>query len=190
MAGEIRHKQGDFVITQYGIEGSLVYVFSAAMRDVIERDARATVCLDLLPALTREQVADKLAQARGKRSMSEHLRRQLGISGVKSALLHERVPKEIFADPQQLAAMIKAIPIVCERTRPIDEAISTAGGVAFEALDDRLMLKALPGIYCAGEMLDWDAPTGGYLLTACFASGYVAGQGVLHTIGINSDGGS
>lgn len=185
MVGEIRHKQGDFVITQYGIEGSLVYVFSAAMRDVIERDGRATVYLDLLPALTREQVADKLAQARGKRSMSEHLRRQLGITGAKSALLHERVPKEIFADPQQLAAMIKAIPMVCERTRPIDEAISTAGGVAFEALDADLMLKALPGVFCAGEMLDWDATTGGYLLTACFASGYVVGQGVLKHLEFN-----
>jgi len=185
MAGEIRHKQGDFVITQYGIEGSLVYVFSAAMRDVIERDGRATVYLDLLPTLTQEQVADKLAQARGKRSMSEHLRRQLGITGVKSALLHERVAKDLFADPQQLAAMIKAIPIVCERPRPIDEAISTGGGVAFEALNTDLMLNALPSIFCAGEMLDWDAPTGGYLLTACFASGYVAGQGVLNKLGIN-----
>ena len=142
--------------------------------------------LDLLPAVSQQRVAQKLALPRAKRSMAEHLRRQLGITGIKSALLHEQVAKEVFADPPQLAAMIKALPITCERTRPIDEAISTAGGVAFTALNEDLMLKKLPDVFCAGEMLDWDAPTGGYLLTACFASGYVAGQGVLKMIGIKA----
>ena len=182
--GVVHHKQGDFVVTQYGIEGSLVYAFAAAMADVIERDGCAILYLDLLPAVSQQRVMQKLAQPRGKRSMAEHLRRQLGITGVKSALLHEQVAKEFFADPPQLAAMIKALPIRCQQARPIDEAISTAGGVAFTALDDNLMLKKLPGVFCTGEMLDWDAPTGGYLLTACFASGYVAGQGVLNILGI------
>lgn len=179
IAGNVHHKQGDFVITNYGIEGSLVYAFAADMRDVIEQAGQAVIEVDLLPAISMERVAEKLAVTRGKRSMSEHLRRQLAITGVKSALLHEIVAKEHFADPAQLAAMIKALPLRCERPRPLDEAISTAGGVAFSALDAQLMLKALPGVFCAGEMLDWDAPTGGYLLTACFASGYTAGQGVV-----------
>lgn len=180
--GDVQHKQGDFVITKYGIEGSLVYVFSAAMRDVIERDGCATVYLDLLPDQTREFISKKLSQARGKRSISEYLRRQLGITGVESALVHELVAKPVFTDPDQLAAAIKALPITCDRPRPIDEAISTAGGVSFDALNEHLMLNALPGVFCAGEMLDWEAHTGGYLLTACFASGYVAGQGAANWV--------
>lgn len=183
LAGVVQHKQGDFVISQYGIEGSLVYAFAAAIRDVIARAGRATIYLDLLPAMSSDRIIEKLSQARGKRSLSEHLRRQVGITGVKLALLHELVAKDIFTDPRQLAAMIKALPLTCERPRPIDEAISTAGGVSFDALDAHLMLRNLPGVFCAGEMLDWDAPTGGYLLTACFASGYVAGQGVVKTLG-------
>lgn len=179
LAGEVQRRHGDFVITHYGVEGGLIYALSAALRESITRDGSATLYLDLLPAHSAAQIADKLGHPRGKRSLSEHLRRQLGMTGVKVALLHELLPKSVMNDPQRLAAMIKALPIVCQRPRPIDEAISTAGGVAFTALDDRLMLKALPGVFCAGEMLDWDAPTGGYLLTACFASGYVAGQGVV-----------
>lgn len=186
VAGETQPKQGDFVLTQYGIEGSLVYAFSAAMRDVIDRDGSATIFVDLLPALSLDRIAEKLSQPRGKRSLSEHLRRQLNITGVKAALLHELVAKEVLADPFKLAELIKALPIVCERPRPIDEAISTAGGVAFDELDEHLMLKKLPGLFCAGEMLDWDAPTGGYLLTACFASGYVAGQGVVRRLGVST----
>ena len=181
-----QQRQGDFVITRYGIEGSLVYAFAAAVREAIVHNGRATLYLDLLPAHSQEHIAEKLARARGKRSLSEHLRRQLGISGVKVALLYELVPKDRLNNPPQLAAMIKALPIVCERPRPIDEAISTAGGVRFAALDDQLMLKTMPGVFCAGEMLDWDAPTGGYLLTACFASGYAAGQGVLAWLHANA----
>ena len=181
--GLMQHKQGDFVVTHYGVEGSLIYAFAAAMRDVIVRDGRAIIYIDLLPAMPTERIAEKLTQPRGKRSLSEHLRRQLNLTGVKLALLHELVPKEILADPQQLTAMIKTLPLPCERPRPIDEAISTAGGVDFTTLDEHLMLKKLPGVFCAGEMLDWDAPTGGYLLTACFASGYVAGQGVVRRQG-------
>lgn len=111
--------------------------------------------------------------------MSKHLHSQLGLDGVKAALLRELAPAEHFNDPAQLAVDIKALPLTLVRARPMDEAISTAGGVPFEALDERLMLKQLPGVFCAGEMLDWEAPTGGYLLTGCFASGRVAGQGIL-----------
>lgn len=179
LAGVVHHKQGDFVISEYGIEGSLVYPFATSIADFIARAGSAVLTVDLLPDMPAEKVGKKLAQPRGKRSMSEHLRRQLGISGVKSALLHESLAKEVFTDPLRLAVAIKALPITCQRPRPIDEAISTAGGVAFDALDENLMLKQLPGVFCAGEMLDWDAPTGGYLLTACFASGYVAGRGLL-----------
>lgn len=179
MAGVIHHKQGDFVVAEYGIEGSLVYPFAASIRESIEMGGRGVVYLDLLPAMSRERIYAKLTQARGSRSMAEHLRRQLKITGVKSALLREVIPADIFADPLQLAAAIKALPITCERPRPMDEAISTAGGISFDSLDEQLMLKDLPGVFCAGEMLDWDAPTGGYLLTACFASGYTAGHGVV-----------
>jgi len=177
--GNVTSRQGDFVITRYGIEGSLVYAFSSAVRDQIMQQGSASLSLDLLPAYSITQLTDRLAQSRGKRSLSEHLRKVVGISGVKVALLYELLPKSILADSQQLAKAIKALPILCQRARPIDEAISTAGGVAFTELDADLMLSKRHGVFCAGEMLDWDAPTGGYLLTACFASGYVAGQGVL-----------
>jgi len=177
--GNVTSRQGDFVITRYGIEGSLVYAFSSAVRDQIMQQGSASLSLDLLPAYSITQLTDRLAQSRGKRSLSEHLRKVVGISGVKLALLYELLPKSILADSQQLASAIKALPIPCQRPRPIDEAISTAGGVAFSELDAGLMLIKRHGVFCAGEMLDWDAPTGGYLLTACFASGYVAGQGVV-----------
>jgi len=124
-------------------------------------------------------VTDELMRPRGARSMSSHLQSKLNITGVKLGLLRECLSKEAFADLAQLAKAIKALPLRLIRTRPIDEAISTAGGVVFEALDAKLMIKRLPGVFCAGEMLDWEAPTGGYLLTACFASGAAAGQGAL-----------
>jgi len=177
--GHVLTKQGEFVVTGYGIEGSLVYAFSGELRDAIERGGRATLYLDLLPTMSHRQIREKLAAPRGKRSLSEYLRRRLGLRDIKLALLYELLSRECLSDPGQLADNIKALPLVCERARPLDEAISTAGGVAFEALDRRLMFKARPGVFCAGEMLDWEAPTGGYLLTACFASGYVAGQGVV-----------
>ena len=168
---------GEFVITATGIEGSLVYAASARLREAIARDGAATFELDLLPARSLEWVEQELAHPRGPRSLSTHLKTRLHLSGVKTALLWEIVPKEVQADPARFAAMIKALPVRVTAARPIDEAISTAGGVRFDAVDERLMLRALPGVFCAGEMLDWEAPTGGYLLTACFATGRVAGQG-------------
>ncbi len=172
-------RPGEFVLTAGGIEGSLVYALSARIRQRIARDGSATVHLDLLPNHPPEKVIKALAKPRGARSMARHLHGQLGIDGVKAGLLRELTPAEVFTDPERLAAAIKALPITLVRPRPLDEAISSAGGVPFEALDENLMLKALPGLFCAGEMLDWEAPTGGYLLTACFASGRRAGLGML-----------
>ncbi|QJI33986.1 MULTISPECIES: TIGR03862 family flavoprotein [unclassified Pseudomonas] len=170
---------GECVVTATGIEGSLIYALSAPIREAINRDGSATVHLDLLPSKPLDKVIAALSKPRGSRSMSKHLHSQLGLDGVKAALLRELAPAEHFNDPAQLAVDIKALPLTLVKTRPMDEAISTAGGVPFEALDERLMLKQLPGVFCAGEMLDWEAPTGGYLLTGCFASGRVAGQGIL-----------
>ncbi|WP_236394143.1 TIGR03862 family flavoprotein, partial [Pseudomonas gessardii] len=165
---------GECVVTATGIEGSLIYALSAPIRQAINRDGSATVHIDLLPGKPLDKVQAALAKPRGSRSMSKHLHSQLGLDGVKAALLRELAPAEHFNDPQQLAGDIKALPLTLVKTRPMDEAISTAGGVPFEALDERLMLKQLPGVFCAGEMLDWEAPTGGYLLTGCFASGRAA----------------
>ncbi len=169
-------RRGEFILTAQGVEGSLVYAWSAPLRDAIARDGQATLLLDLLPDKPVDNVAKALARPRGSRSMAKHLQGQLGLDGVKAGLLRELTDAATFADPQALAQAIKALPITVVRTRPLDEAISSAGGVRFEGLDAGLMLKAMPGVFCAGEMLDWEAPTGGYLLTACFASGLRAGR--------------
>lgn len=170
---------GEFVVTEQGVEGSLVYALSAGIREAINQHGSATVQLDLLPQKTAEQVLALLNKPRGSKSLSNHLRGALGLDGVRAGLLRELTDASTFNDPTLLAAAIKALPLTLVRTRPLDEAISSAGGVAFEAVDNQLMLKAAPGVFCAGEMLDWEAPTGGYLLTACFASGRLAGRGVL-----------
>jgi uncharacterized flavoprotein (TIGR03862 family) len=173
---------GEFVITEGGVEGSLIYAASATIRDLISANGSALVHIDLLPGRSAEFVHAEVARPRGSRSLSTHLKSRLGIDGVKAALLHELLPREAIADPARLADAIKALPLTLVKPRPLDEAISTAGGVRFEAMDDALMLRAAPGVFCAGEMLDWEAPTGGYLLTACLASGVVAARGVLlHT---------
>jgi len=170
--------QGEFILTAVGVEGSLIYALSAELREAINQHGQAELQLDLLPGTALDKLSAKLAAPRGKQSMAKHLHR-CGIDGVKAALLRECAPPAAFDDPAQLAAAIKCLSVRLFKTRPIDEAISTAGGVRFEALDARLMLQALPGVFCAGEMLDWEAPTGGYLLTACFASGRAAGHGAL-----------
>lgn len=172
-------RKGEFILTAQGVEGSLVYAWSAAVREAINRDGRGRLLLDLLPDRPVDKIVQALAKPRGSRSMAKHLQGQLGIEGVKAALLRELTDQATFADPQALARAIKALPIELVRPRPLDEAISSAGGVRFEALDNGLMLKQLPGVFCAGEMLDWEAPTGGYLLTACFASGLRAGKAVV-----------
>ena len=178
---------GEFVLTATGIEGSLVYALSAPIRETINQQGSATVQLDLLPQTPLNKLQAALGKPRGSQSMAKHLHRQAGIDGVKAALLRELASQDAFADPVQLAAVIKALPIELIRPRPLDEAISTAGGVPFEQLDTALMLKALPGTFCAGEMLDWEAPTGGYLLTACFASGRRAAQGMLNWLRLQGE---
>ncbi len=178
-------RKGEFVLTATGIEGSLVYALSAPIRNTINRDGVATVLLDLLPDRTLTQIASALARPRGSQSMAKHLHRQLKFDGVKAALLRELTDATTFQAPQALAAAIKALPIRLVRPRPLDEAISSAGGVPFEDLDEGLMLRRLPGVFCAGEMLDWEAPTGGYLLTACFASGRAAAEGMLRWLRAN-----
>jgi uncharacterized flavoprotein (TIGR03862 family) len=170
---------GECVITDNGLEGSLIYALSAQIREEINQQGSSTIYIDLLPGKAPSAIQKALEKPRGPRSMSKHLHSQLGIDGVKAALLRELTPRDAFDNPAQLSQALKALPLTLIKARPMDEAISTAGGVTFEAMDQRLMLKQLPGVFCAGEMLDWEAPTGGYLLTACFASGRAAGLGVL-----------
>ncbi len=177
-AGAGPWRQGEFVVTEHGIEGSLVYALSAPLRDRIDTAGQAVALLDLAPGWTPEKVLAAVTHPRGARSMSSHLQSRLSLTGVKAGLLRECAGAEDSRDAVRLGALIKALPLKLVRTRPIDEAISTAGGVGFDALEPGLMLRKAPGVFCAGEMLDWEAPTGGYLLTACMASGVVAAQGV------------
>jgi hypothetical protein len=172
-------RQGEFVVTEHGVEGGLIYALSAPLRDVIASEGSATLFLDLAPGRDLARLTAELNHPRGSRSLSSHLQSRCGITGVKAGLLREALGKEQFADMSSLAAAIKSLPLVLKATRPIDEAISSAGGVRFDAMNADLMLKRLPGVFCAGEMLDWEAPTGGYLLTATMASGRHAGMGML-----------
>ncbi|HEY0202458.1 MAG TPA: TIGR03862 family flavoprotein, partial [Burkholderiaceae bacterium] len=143
-------RRGEFVATATGVEGSLVYAASALLRDEIAAHGHATFVLDLLPALPPERVLAEVRHPRGARSLSSHLKSRLGLDGIKTALLYELLDKPALADPAALAAAIKALPVTVLAPRPLDEAISSAGGVPFEALDDALMLRALPGVFCAG----------------------------------------
>lgn len=174
-----RSRQGEFVVTASGVEGGLIYALSTGLRDEIEAAGTATLNLDLVPDRSEVELSAALAKPRGSQSMANHLRKQTGITGVRSGLLRELASEEAFGDPRKLAAAMKRLPLRLTATRPLAEAISTAGGVNFSSLDQRLMLRVLPGVFCAGEMLDWEAPTGGYLLTACFATGRAAGRGAL-----------
>jgi uncharacterized flavoprotein (TIGR03862 family) len=172
------HLRGECLMTEHGLEGGAIYTLSAALRDEILRHGSATLYVDLLPDHTAEKVFTEVSHPRGTRSLSSHLRSRLGIHGVKAALLRECLSAETFKDPVKLAEGLKALPIVLTACRLIDEAISTAGGVQFEGLTKQLMIKTLPGVFCAGEMLDWEAPTGGYLINGAMASGKAAAVGV------------
>jgi uncharacterized flavoprotein (TIGR03862 family) len=172
-------RAGECLISAAGIEGGLVYALSAELREQLETQGEATLLLDLLPEHDAGRVLREVSHPRGARSLSSHLQSRLGIKGVKAGLLRECLDGAGFQDPARLAAAIKALPIRLLRPRPLAEAISSAGGVRLTELDPHLMLQALPGMFCAGEMLDWEAPTGGYLLTACLASGHHAGEGIL-----------
>lgn len=179
IAGIEHRKQGEIMITTGGIEGGLIYALSAGLRDRIADNGNVQIYLDLLPGKDQQQVINEIVHPRGSRSMASHLQSRLGIKGVKAGLLRELVSAEDYADPKRLGAAIKHLPLTLIAPRPLNEAISSAGGVVFDALDEQLMIHSLPGVFCAGEMLDWEAPTGGYLLTACFASGKAAGHGAL-----------
>ena len=186
-AADIAHQRnGELMVSASGVEGSLIYALSAYLRESLERRGVARIYLDLAPAWSLQRVTDEVARPRGSRSMASHLQSRVKIAGVKAGLLHEALSKQEFADPTRVAAAIKALPLDLVAPRPLDEAISSAGGVTFEALDRGLMLRAAPGIFCAGEMLDWEAPTGGYLLTACFATGRAAALDVLAWLAGNS----
>ncbi|MES2398371.1 MAG: TIGR03862 family flavoprotein [Pseudomonadota bacterium] len=186
--GRSFNRKGEFVATATGVEGSLIYAASSLLRDEIAAKGSATFLLDLLPNKSPEQVLVEVRHPRGSRSLSSHLKSRLSLDGIKAAMLHEVLGKDEINDPVKLAHTIKALPVTVVAPSPIDEAISTAGGVAFEGLDTALQLKSITGItqpvFCAGEMLDWEAPTGGYLLTASMASGRAAGQGVLKHFGL------
>ena len=187
--GRCFSRQGEFVATSYGVEGSLIYAASSLLRDEISKKGQAIFLLDLLPDISPNRVLAEVQHPRGSRSLSSHLKSRLKIEGIKAALLHELLDKPTFNDPVKLASAIKALPVTLVATRPIDEAISSAGGLRFRGLDTQLRLagnafEECP-VFCAGEMLDWEAPTGGYLLTACFASGQAAGEGVLAHLGLN-----
>ena len=177
--GAVMRRMGEFVITETGVEGGIIYAVAPYLRDEIRATGRGTLRLDLAPDRELPRLIKDLSQPRGKRTMATHLQRRAHIEGVKSGLLRELVSKEDFADPTRLAAAIKSLPLTLAAPRPLEEAISTAGGVEFKALDKRLMVRGIPGLFCAGEMVDWEAPTGGYLLTACFASGRTAGAGAV-----------
>jgi uncharacterized flavoprotein (TIGR03862 family) len=172
-------RRGEFVATATGVEGSLIYAASSQLRDAINQHGQATFYIDLLPDLSAQRVSTEVSHPRGSRSLSSHLKSRLNIDGIKVGMLYELLSKSDMSDVTRLAAAIKALPVTLTAARPLDEAISSAGGVQFEAMTPQLMLQALPGVFCAGEMLDWEAPTGGYLLTACLASGAHAAQGVL-----------
>ena len=176
--GELR-RNGECLISTHGIEGGLIYALSAALRDKIEVNGEAVLHLDLLPDWALQRVQREAAHPRGARSLASHLQSRLGLKGVKANLLREVLSAEQMHDPVLLAQTIKMLPLRLVAPRPLNEAISSAGGVEFAALDQSLMLQRIPGVFCAGEMLDWEAPTGGYLLTACFASGHAAGKGVV-----------
>jgi len=178
-SGGVHRQQGECIVTDTGVEGGVVYALSAPLRDEIEARGRAILHLDLLPARELSRVEQEIAHPRGSRSLSSHLQGRLGLKGLKANLLREIVRGRDLDNPALIAAALKSLPLTLVATRPIDEAISTAGGVAFEELDENLMVRSLPGLFCAGEMLDWEAPTGGYLLTACFASGRRAGAGAV-----------
>ena len=185
--GRSFNRKGEFIATATGVEGSLVYAASSLLRDEISAHGSATFLLDLLPDKSPEQVLVEIRHPRGSRSLSSHLKSRLNLDGIKAAMLYELLGKDEIADPVKLAAGIKTLPVRLVAARPIDEAISSAGGVRFEGLDANLQVMVpadlTPPVFCAGEMLDWEAPTGGYLLTACFASGRAAGQGVLSHFG-------
>lgn len=180
---EQRTVRGEAMIAAYGLEGGGVYALSGPLRDAIARDGSATLHLDLRPDVSAEALASKLAADRGKASLSNFLRKAAGLMPQAIALLREAGP--LPAEPALIAERIKHLPLKLEHPRPIAKAISSTGGIAFSEVDEGLMLKRMPGVFAAGEMLDWEAPTGGYLLQACFSTGFAAGEAAAKWIARN-----
>jgi uncharacterized flavoprotein (TIGR03862 family) len=172
-------RKGELMLTESGIEGGLIYALSSQLRNQITASGQAAITIDLLPDKCVQFLIERVTLLRGKLSMANHLRKRIGLEKVKGAVLREVAANTDFENPVQLCSLIKSLPLKLVAARPLEEAISSAGGVAFEALNKQLMIKSMPGVFCAGEMLDWEATTGGYLLTACFATGRQAGEGVL-----------
>jgi len=177
--GMSRSILSEAIVSNYGIEGTGIYALSKYLRESLAQNGSALLNIDLLPDLSADKIVQRLNKPREKNSLSNFLRKQLNLSPVKLALLRELTTKNTFENPALLALAIKKLSLTLTAIRPIDEAISSAGGVAGKELNSEFMLKKVPGVFCAGEMLDWDAPTGGYLLTGCFASGRAAGFGVV-----------
>lgn len=178
LQGNLHYRQGEAVFSEQGLEGSLIYALSALIRSQLEQQGSAWIAMDLLPQTDLPRLIQQLNRPRGKMSFSKYLKQTTGLSGVKAALLQQNLPAEIRAQPEALAQRIKALPLQVLRPRPLAEAISSAGGVCWSGLDAGLMLTSQPGLFIAGEMLDWEAPTGGYLLNGCFATGRAAAQGI------------
>lgn len=176
--GNLRSKLGELLVSEYGVEGSLIYTYSKFLREQIEQEAPFTAYIDLFPHRSESKLKEQLSASRGKQSLSAFWKR-LGLSGVRASLVREVIETEFLTDPELVAKTLKNFPLLLESYRPIEEAISTAGGLGFENLDKRLMLKDFPGVFCVGEMLDWEAPTGGYLLTGVMGQGKQAAEGLL-----------
>ena len=176
--GKLQSKLGELLVSEYGVQGSLIYTYSKLLREQIEQNSPFTVYLDLFPHRSESKLIQQLSASRGKQSLSAFWKR-LGLTGVKASLLREVLAKELLTQPELVAKTLKKFPLTLDSYRPIEEAISTAGGLGFDNLDQHLMLKDFPGVFCIGEMLDWEAPTGGYLLTGVMGQGKQAAQGLL-----------
>jgi uncharacterized flavoprotein (TIGR03862 family) len=185
-AGTVTYHKGELIITEYGLEGGIIYTLSAIIREEIALNGYAIINLDLIPNMSKDVALNKISKCRGKQSMANHLRKQMGIKGAKVGLLRELVQSSSFSNDVQICALIKSLPIKLIAARPIAEAISSAGGVELTELDNNLMLIKKPNIFCTGEMLDWEAPTGGYLLTACLSLGRAAGKGVIANLDLST----
>ncbi|MCD6190642.1 MAG: TIGR03862 family flavoprotein [Sulfurimonas sp.] len=176
--GKLQSKLGELLVSEYGVQGSLIYTYSKLLREQIEQNSPFTVYLDLFPHRSESKLIQQLSASRGKQSLSAFWKR-LGLTGVKASLLREVLAKELLTQPELVAKTLKKFPLTLDSYRPIEEAISTAGGLGFDNLDQHLMLKDFPSVFCVGEMLDWEAPTGGYLLTGVMGQGKQAAQGLL-----------
>ncbi|SFV57722.1 NAD(FAD)-utilizing dehydrogenases [hydrothermal vent metagenome] len=184
--GKVQSKLGELLVNENGVEGSLIYTYSKLIREQIEHNAPFSVYLDLFPHRSEDKLVQDLSKSRGKQSLSAFWKRQ-GLSGVTASLLREVLTKEMLNEAALVASTLKKFPLTLESSRPLQEAISTAGGLCFTNLDKHLMLKEFPSVFCVGEMLDWEAPTGGYLLTGVMGQGKQAALGLIRFLETEKD---